>query len=139
MSTIISEKSDFLESNEADENFRYVLVGNIIDKYYFGEEKIIKSGTKEFRAGAKVYLFPKYGGMGHERIPVYGLPRKKWKKIMIVIRACLIKNVRVMKTYDKKIIELVDRNFDYKCIQYECSLEIFADNLNSVGTIEITE
>ncbi len=70
------------------EDVRYILVGNIIDKHYYGEEKTIKSGTKQFRAGAKVYLFPEYGGMGHETMPIYGLPRKSWKKLKLLFALC---------------------------------------------------
>jgi hypothetical protein len=33
--------------------FRYVLVGNIIANYYYGENKEIKTGTKHFRAEQK--------------------------------------------------------------------------------------
>ena len=74
-------KNEIVENSK--EEFRYILLGNIIDKHYYGEGKEIRSGTKQFRAGAKVYLFPEYGGMGHEAMPVYGLPRKSWKKIKL--------------------------------------------------------
>jgi len=118
--------------NKPGKAFHYILVGNIIDKHYQGENKEIRSGTKHFRSGAKVYLFPEYGGMGHEDIPVYGLPRKRWRKIDIVIRAVMIKNVRVKKTYDPKLIERITNNTFYINLRNDATLlKKFADALNS--------
>lgn len=114
-----------------NEEFRYILLGNIIDKHYYGEYKEIRSGTKQFRAGAKVYLFPEYGGMGHESMPVYGLPRKSRKKIRIVIRSEMIKNIRVKKTFDPKLIEMITNNHFYTYFDNnESGLNIFADSMN---------
>lgn len=118
-------------SNKNVEEFRYILVGNIIDKHRYGENKKIRSGTKHFRAGAKVYLLPEYGGNGHTHIPVYGLPRKSRKKIHIVIRSSMIKNVRVKKTFDPKLIEKIDDNFFYDNFDNnETGLQGFADSMN---------
>ncbi|WP_343617614.1 hypothetical protein [Flavobacterium sp.] len=96
------------------EEFRYILVGNIIGKHFYGENKEIVEGTKHFRAGAKVYLFPEYGGMAHERIPVFGLPKKSYKKVMVVIPSILIKDVRIKKTFDTELIEKVDCCYFYE-------------------------
>lgn len=118
-------------SNKYVEEFRYILVGNIIDKHYYGENKEIKSGTKHFRAGAKVYLLPEYGGNGYTDIHVYGLPKKSRKKIHIVIRGSMIKNVRVKKTFDPKLIEKIDDNFFYDYFDNdETGLQDFADIMN---------
>lgn len=112
-------------------DFRYILVGNIIDKHYFGEEKIIRSGTKIFRAGAKVFLLLKYGGNGHENIPVYGLPRNRRKKINITINRRYIKNVRILKTYDPYLIKQVDESYFYDRISDDLTvLQSFADWLS---------
>lgn len=132
-----------VNSNKNVEEFRYILVGNIIDKHYYGENKEIKSGTKHFRAGAKVYLLPEYGGNGHKDIPVYGLPRKSHKKIHIVIRGSMIKNVRVNKTFDPQLIEKIDDNFFYDYFDNnETGLQGFADSMNEYqknNSIEITD
>jgi hypothetical protein len=128
-----------LIKNNLNEEFRYILVGNIIDKHYYGVDKEIKSGTKQFRAGAKVYLLPQYGGMGHENMPVFGLPRKSWKKIKIVIRSVMIKNVRVKKTFDPKMIEMVKENHFYSYFGIdEVGLKKFADSMNMANK-EIVE
>jgi hypothetical protein len=112
-----------------NEIFRHILVGNIIDKHYYGVTKAIKSGSKHFRAGAKVYLLPEYGGMGHENMPVYGLPRKCSRKIKIVIRSIMIKNVRIKKVFDPKIVEMVEKNNFYSNSD-EATLKHFAESMN---------
>ena len=131
------------EYNKNPEEFRYILVGNIIDKHYYGENKEIRSGTKQFRAGAKVYLLPKYGGNGHTDIPVYGLPRKSRNKIQIVIRGSMIKNVRVKKTFDPKLIKKIDDSFFYDNFDNdEASLQWWADSMNKNrenDNIELTD
>lgn len=134
----MTDISIYLQNN-LNEEFRYILIGNIIDKHYFGEAKDIRSGTPQFRAGSKVYLLPEYGGMGHESMPVYGLPRKSWKKIKIVIRSVMIKNVRVKKSYDPKMIEMVNENHFYSYFGNDKEgLQIFADFMNN-NNIEIAE
>jgi hypothetical protein len=126
----VTDTKNDIKIQSVDE-FRYILVGNIIDNHYYGENKEIKSGTKHFRAGAKVYLLPEYGGMGHENMPVYGLPRKSWKKIKIVIRSEMIKNVRVKKTFDPKMIEMIKSNHFYSYFgNDEDGLQDFADSMN---------
>lgn len=123
-----------------EKEFRYILVGNIIDKHYYGEMKEIKSGTKHFRADAKVYLFPEYGGMGHEKMPVYGLPKNSFKKIDITISTNLIKNVRVKKTFNSKLIEKMDKTFFYTSADFESveNLNHFAECINE-SNIELKE
>lgn len=120
--------------DNADNESRYLLVGNIIDKHLYGEKHEIKSGTKHFRPGAKVFLFPEYGGMGHMHIPIIGLPRKSRKKIEIVIRSNMIKNVRVKKTYDPKLIQKINESYFYKYFEGQPgplqSLAEFAEGLN---------
>jgi len=119
------------EYNKDLEEFRFVLVGNIIDKHYYGENKEMRRGTKHFRPGAKVYLLPEYGGNGHTDIPVYGLPRRSKRKIYIVVRGHMIKNIRVKKTFDPKLIAMIDDNFFYDYFDNdEAGLQGFADSIN---------
>ena len=71
----------------SERDFEYCMVGNIIDKHYYGEQKLeIRRGTKQFRPNAKVYIFPEFPGMGHENIVVIGKPRKLHKMIEIAIK-----------------------------------------------------
>lgn len=118
--------------------FRYVLAGNIIDQHHYGENKEIRRGTKQFRPGAKVYLLPLYGGGGHAEMPVYGLPRRSRRKIVVVIRAVLIKNVRLQKTYDPSLVVEIDRcGFYTPAMNDEKDLIRFAKWIND-NHIEIT-
>jgi hypothetical protein len=123
-------------------NFEYCLVGNIIDRHYYGDNKEIRKGNKQFRPGARLYIFPEFGGMGHERIEVIGLPRKSHNLIQIIIKTTLIKNVRVQKIYSPRLREKIGENFYYKSWKKEKnelqSIQNFADFLNN-QSIEISE
>ena len=127
----------FNTENNKKIEFRYLLVGNIIDEHFYGENNELKSGTKHFRPGAKVYLIPEYGGMGHEKIPVIGLQRFKRKKrikIEVTIDSKLIKNVRVKKTYDIKLIEIISENYFYSYFnQQENEFERLNDFAKSIS------
>lgn len=71
------------------------------------------------------------GGDGHIDIPVYGLPRKSHKKIQVVIRSGMIKNVRVKKTFVPKLIEKIDNSFFYDHFDNnEKYLQEFADAMS---------
>ncbi len=126
--------------NKTSTKTKFILVGNIIGDHYFGQNKEIKSGTKHFRAGSKVYLFPEFGGMGHQRIIVIGLPRKKFKKIKVVIQTNLVKNVRIKKTENPKLIQEIEENFFYKSLNASINeikeLEEFSKLINN-SNIEI--
>ena len=80
------------------------LVGNIVNEHRFGEEKDIKSGTKHFSAGTKVYLAPSSWGDGYERIHVIGLGRGKRRFIEIVMQRKYIENFRIQKVYKPAIV-----------------------------------
>lgn len=83
--------------------FEWCIVGNIVDQHYWGENKEIRKGNKQFRPGAKVYCMPEFGGMAHESIRVLGKPRNQKRLINIVIPTRLIKNFRFQKVYNPKI------------------------------------
>ena len=99
----------------SERDFEYCMVGNIIDKHYYGEQKLeIRRGTKQFRPNAKVYIFPEFPGMGHENIVVIGKPRKLHKMIEIAIKTNRIKNVRLEKIYSPWLKEKIQNNFFYE-------------------------
>jgi hypothetical protein len=112
------------------------VVGNIIGRHVFGEQREIKNGIKHFRAGTKVYCVFMYGGMGHEEVRVMGKHRKSFRMIDIVIRTHYIKNFRVRKVYDPYVIDFLKKyptSFD---ASYES--EEFLLYLNTLN-IEIKE
>ena len=87
------------------EEWIWCLVGNIVDKHEYGQEHIIKYGNKQFRPNAKVYINLVFGGMGHERIPVIGMPRHSSKYIEIVIATKYVKNFRVKKVFKPTVLK----------------------------------
>lgn len=103
------------ESYEETSDFIWCLVGNAVEEREYGEEKEIKSGTKHFRPGAKLYCFPPLWGDGYEKIKVIGLPRKSKRRITVVMKSDLINNWRKQKVYDQFIIDTMieNRGWDY--------------------------
>ncbi len=83
--------------------FEWCIIGNIVDKHFYGMDKEIRRGTKQFRPGAKVYCMPEFAGMGHEEIRVIGKPRKQDRMINIVMSSRKIKDFRVQKVFHPKI------------------------------------
>jgi hypothetical protein len=85
----------------------WCLVGNVVDEYEWGEDKVIRKGTKQFPPGAKLYCFPSLWGDGYENIKVIGKPRRSARLITIVMRSALVTNWRLQKVYDPQIISLM--------------------------------
>ena len=85
----------------------YCLVGNIVDEHEFGEDKEIRRGTKHFAPGAKVYCLYRlgWGGMGYESMVVMGKPRKQGRLIKITVRTKYIRNFRLKKITNRKVME----------------------------------
>ena len=120
---------------EAERDFEYCLIGNIVEKHYFGVNKEIRSGTKYFRGGAKVHIFPQFGGDGHERIRVIGQPKKRYKMIDVIIPTKLITNVRVKKIFHPILKEKIIENSYYSWWKNKVEDEInsiteFAESIN---------
>lgn len=90
--------------------FVWCLVGNIIEKHYFGEEKKVVSGTKHFRANTKVYcLLPPWDHFA-KNILTIGLARKGRRLISVITQRGFVTNFRIQKIYNPKIIELIYKN-----------------------------
>ncbi len=94
-------------------NCELAIVANIIGEHPWGENKEIKSGTKHFRAGTKVYFVFMYGGMGHESVRVYGKPRKSFKFVDVVLRRSYLTNFRVQKVYSPHVLAFLDTYLYY--------------------------
>ncbi len=83
------------------------LVGNIVEKHEHGEEHEIKSGTKHFTQGTKVYLAPIQWGDGYENVVVIGLPRHGRKYIEVITRSIYVENYRMQKVYKPAVLKLM--------------------------------
>jgi len=121
---------------ETVREFEYCLVGNIVEKHYFGQDKEIKYGSKHFSGGAKVYIFPMFGGCGHEQIRVIGIPRKRYKMLDVIIPSKHLINVRVKKIYKPDLKEKIAENFYYSWWKEEGDNELnsiikFAESINN--------
>ena len=129
----IKEIETLSDTCEGDE-FRYCLVGNIVQESYDENHKIRK-GTKAFRPGTKVCVSQNFCGDGGENRYVIGMSRhKKYIKIITAIKH--IENFRFQKIYKPAILKLMaveDRETWYKNTEEEKRyIENEAKLLNSV-------
>ena len=120
---------------EETSDFIWCLIGNAVEEREYGEEKELKTGTKHFRPGAKLYCFPPLWGDGYEKIKVIGLPRKSKKKITVVMKSDLVTNWRKQKVYDQYIIDTMIENggWDYSADSHK-RLDILVDSLKKNRT-----
>jgi hypothetical protein len=122
------------ESEESIES-EICIIGNIVDKHFYGEQKEIRRGTKHFRPNAKVYCLPEFGGMGHETIVVVGVPRKTKKFIKVAIPTKRIKDFKIKAVYKPKIVGYIKENHFYQNWRINKSdkveLQKFVDYLNT--------
>ena len=87
--------------------WRWVLVGNIVDGHEVGEEKILRHGTKHFSPGTKVICAPAQWGDGYENIVVIGKQRKSFHYIELVMSSLLVENFRLQKVYKPEILKIM--------------------------------
>lgn len=98
---------DIKEETANEQEWQWCLVGNIVEEHEFGEDHVIKYGTKHFRPGAKVFINLVYGGMGYEKILVIGVPRHTKKYIEVVIWRKYVCNFRVQKVYKPAVLKMM--------------------------------
>ena len=89
------------------QEWEWCLVGNIVEEHEYGEEHMIKSGNRQFRPNAKVYVNLIYGGMGHEKVLVIGLPRHSKDYIEIVIARKYVCNFRLQKVFKPAVLNRI--------------------------------
>ena len=89
--------------------WRWCLVGNIVKEHPFGEERVMRTGTKHFRPGAKVYCAPINWGDGYESIVVIGAPRHGREYIEVVMDRKLIENFRIQKCFKPAVLEIMKK------------------------------
>ena len=51
-----------------------------------------------------------FGGIGHEQVRVLGKPRKSFRMVDVVIATKYIKNFRLAKVYEPRIIDYIDKH-----------------------------
>ena len=97
-----------LYTDEKGLEWRWCLVGNIVDQHPYGQEHTIMRGNKQFRPGAKVYINLVYMGMGSEAVLVIGKPRRSSRLIEIAVKRKLICSFRVQKVFDPAVLKKMD-------------------------------
>lgn len=75
----------------------------------FGEEHILRKGTKHFRGGAKVYIADAFWGMC-ESVTVIGHHRSNSRYVKIDMHVKHLENFRLQLVYSPKVIELINKN-----------------------------
>jgi hypothetical protein len=98
----------------AEGEFLWCIVGNIVDKHFFGQDKEIRRGSKQFRPGAKVYCIPEFGGDAHAKVRAIGRPRNSDAMISVIMQTKLIKNYRLQKVYSPAIFDKISDNSIYR-------------------------
>lgn len=98
------------EEIQAEPEWQWCLVGNIVNEHEYGEAHEIRYGNKQFRPGAKVFINLVYGGMGHENILVIGNPRRSHRYIEVVIARKYVENFRIQKVYKPKVLERMNNS-----------------------------
>ena len=94
----------------AEQEWRWCLVGNIVGAHEFGEAHEIKYGTKHFSSGTKVFVNLIYGGRGHKRIMVIGVPRHSRNYIEVVIPSKYVENFRIQKVFKPALLKRMENS-----------------------------
>lgn len=91
-----------------DLEWRWCLVGNIVETREYGENREIRNGTKRFSGGTKVYIAPAQWGDGFENVVVLGKPRgRKGGLIEVVTDRKYIENYRIKKIFDPGVLRRI--------------------------------
>lgn len=90
----------------------WCLVGNIVDEHPYGEDAEVRSGSKQFTPGTKVYCLPPQWGDGYERVIAVGRCRESRRWITVVTRAALITNWRAKAVHKEAVLLRLKDGFD---------------------------
>lgn len=93
------------QAEETSNEWRWCLVGNIVESHLFGRHGEERIGTKQFRPGAKVYCSIWNWGDGWEHCPVIGLPRHGKRLITVVMPSKYITNLRIQKVFNPAVLK----------------------------------
>ena len=91
---------------------KYCVIGNIV-KEHKDEEGIVRHGTLPFPGGRKVYISTRFWGDAGE-VTVMGLNRFKSKYILERVPLNLIENIRASKTFDLRVLKLMQNDLEYR-------------------------
>jgi hypothetical protein len=110
-------EADLGTSNKANIEPLWCATANIKEETLYGQEHIVRKGTRHFRGGAKVYIVDAYWGMCNS-VTVIGHHRANGRYIKIDIHVKRLENFRLELVYSPKIIALIDNNFGPGNLKY---------------------
>ena len=90
----------------------WCVVANVIAEHPVGESREIRSGTKHFSAGTKVYCYPPLWGDGYEDIKVIGRHRGSRKLVEMVMPSKRLTNWRVKAVYSPFVLARMKVHWD---------------------------
>lgn len=96
-----------------EQEWQWCLVGNIVGEHEYGENHEIRHGNKQFRPETKVFINLVFGGMGHEKVLVLGIPRHSRNYIEVVISRKHIENLRLQRVYKPAVLKRM-KNSNYE-------------------------
>lgn len=82
----------------------WCVVANVVAEHPLGENREIRSGTKHFSAGTKVYCYPPLWGDGYENIKVIGRHRGSRRPVEMVMPSKRLTNWRVKMVYSPFVV-----------------------------------
>ena len=107
----IGRTSTASPQKEAGSAEAWCLVGNIVKGHAHGEQGELKSGSKHFSPGTKVYCLPPQWGDGYEKAVVVGLHRGSRKWITVVMPTNQITNWRAKVVYKSAVLKRLQDGF----------------------------
>lgn len=93
-----------------EQEWRWALVGNVVESHLFGEKREIRYGTKSFSGGTKVYVAPPQWDDGFENVCVIGKPRHSFKLIEIVMKSDNIENFRLKRVFTPSVLKRMNES-----------------------------
>jgi hypothetical protein len=78
-----------------------------------------------------------YAGMGHQQVRVFGKTRRSFRMVDVVMRTSYIKNFRLLKVYNSKVIAFLKKY--QESFNGEWISPAIIDALNAIETQEIKE
>jgi len=100
------------EQVDNDSESVWCVVANVVETRLHGEGREIRSGTKHFSPGTKVYCFPPLWGDGYEKVKVIGRHRGSKKFATIVMASKWLTNWRVKMVYSPYIVSKLKEYWD---------------------------
>jgi hypothetical protein len=100
------------ESCAKNSNPVWCLVANVVESRNYGETGEVRSGTKHFPPGAKVYCFPMLWGDGYERVKVVGRHRGSHRYVTMIVRSEHLTNWRAKLIYSPEVIRRLEGHWD---------------------------